>query len=199
MNKISEKILADANRNAAEIEDKALLEERKYREQKERELAHIESEYHDRLREIYRSELYQEKAKAEIEIRKAILRGKREMMKEVLDYVAEYVKKSSEVYCGFLEAMVLRGILSGNEEIIVSEEDRKIFNSQFLKRLNEKAAEQLGRPTYIRLSTETRETGGGLFLKEDKIEFNATIEAVIKRVSEDCEMALSNLLFSETD
>ncbi len=196
MNKVSEKILADARKEAADVEEKARREEKDLFKAKEKALAQATAKHEERIAAIYIDELKRQAALAEIEFRKSILMRKRELMGEIFRDVSEHLLRP-EIYPSFLETMILRGAVSGEEVIIVSERDRTLMDDAFLKRVNEKAAERLGHATNLRLDSEVRETGGGLFLREDKIEFNATIDAVMRNVSEDMEMELARFLFSE--
>ena len=196
MNKVSEKILADARKEAADVEEKARREERDLLKAKEKALAQATAKHEERLAAIYRAELKRQEALAEFEFRKSILMRKRELMGEIFRDVAEHLLRP-EIYLNFLEAMILRGAVSGEEVIIVSERDRNLLDDTFLKGVNKKAGKRLGHTTNLRLDSEVRETGGGLFLREDKIEFNASIDTVMRNVSEDMEMELSRFLFSE--
>jgi len=196
MNKVSEKILADARKEAADVEEKARREEKDLIKAKEKALAQATAKHEERLATIYSAELKRQEALAEIEFRKSILMRKRELMREIFRDVSEHLLRP-EIYPSFLEAMIIRGAVSGEEVIIVSERDRNLPDDTFLKGANEKAAERLGHTTNLRLDSEVRETGGGLFLREDNIEFNASIDTVMRNVSEDMEMELARFLFSE--
>lgn len=196
MNKVSEKILADARKEAAEIEAEARREEGILIKDRDKALALATAKQEERLAAIYRAELRRQKALSEIEFRKSTLLHKRALMEEVFQDVSTYIE-APEIYQRFLEAMILQGVESGEEVIIVSEKDRDLLDDEFLTRVNEKATKQLGRPTNLRLASEARETGGGLYLKQGKIEFNATMDAVMQRIAEDVETELAAFLFSE--
>lgn len=92
---------------------------------------------------------------------------------------------------------MLKGIQTGREEIILNEKDRSLVDEKFLQELNKRAAKNLGKETKIFLSEEIRETGGGFFLKEDKREFNATIDVVIETVAEQFQLDIIGMFFNE--
>ena len=198
MNKISEKILADARNEAEQITEKARHEEEDLIKAKDSALADATAEHEERLATIYRSELKRQTAQAEIEFRNAILEAKKALLARVFHEVPKHLLKP-ECYSRFLEAMVLRGVESGEEEIIVSEQDRYRLDDKFMRQVNEKATEKIGLETHLHPSSDTRVTGGGLFLKEGNIEFNATMATVMQSISEEMEMELARFLFKEGD
>ena len=196
MNKISEKILADARKEADEITDRARHEEEDLVKAKEITLADATAKHVERLAAIYSAEFNRQTALAEIEFRKSILKAKKALLAQIFHDVPKHLLKP-ERYSRFLEAMILRGVVSGGEEIIVSEKDRYLLDDEFIRQVNKKAAEQTGHATHLHLAPEARETGGGLFLRAGKIEFNAAMATVMQSISEEMEMELARLLFSE--
>lgn len=195
MDKISEKIISEAAKKAKEIEKKALLKAEMLNKENNNRLNKITMEYQDKIDKIYSIELNRLKSAAQMEFKKDILRAKSEIIKKIYAYVSDYIKKDKKIYADFLKAMAVKGTVSGNEVIIVSNNDESFFSKKFISSINKEAGERLGCKTNLALATELRNTGGGLYLKEGKIEFNATLNVVIDTLAEEFEMEIVDFLF----
>ncbi len=195
MNKVSGKIISEAEKKAEEIEKKAELKAEMMSKENKRRLNKIALEYQDKIDRIYLIELNRLKSAAHMEFKKDILREKRKIMGEIHTYVCDYIKNDKELYANFLKSMALKGTLSGNEEIIVSNNDRSFFTGKFISYINREAEEKLGHKADLSLSEEVRDTGGGLYLKEKRIEFNATINVVIDTLVEKFEVEIADFIF----
>ena len=195
MNKVSEKIILEAEKKAEDIKkDAGIKAERLSRENKS-SLANIALEYQNKIDRIYQIELNRLKSAAYMEFKKDILREKRKIMEEIHAYMCDYIKKDKELYAKFLKSMALKGAITGNEKIIVSNDDRSFFTKKIILFINKEAEKKLGHTADLSLSDEVRDTGGGLYLKEEKIEFNATVKVVVDTLIEEFEVEIADFLF----
>ena len=130
-------------------------------------------------------------------IRREILKARTEDMNRAMGDLMGRMKQDQVLYRRVMEEALIQEIRSGQEEIIVSPEDRHLMNEDFLSLLNHRAEEKLGHPTDITLSSETRCTGGGCFLREGTWECNVTLERVVRTVRQQYQLDMIRTFFRE--
>ncbi|MBN1496029.1 MAG: hypothetical protein JXA07_04615 [Spirochaetes bacterium] len=195
MNKVAKKIIADAEARAAEIRQKGFDNERTMREEHNRNRILIKERQENECKSLYVAELNRLLARHRLDQGKRLLEAKGEMIGILRERVKETILGDRNRYAGFLVEMVLRGVVSGNEEMLVGIEDRDIVDEAFIQRLNGKVRERTGHESAIRLSGESLEKRGGLVLREERQSFNATIDAVIARLLDDHIVDIARMLF----
>jgi len=195
MNKISKKILEEAENRAMEIRAESLHTREEINEQHKREMIILVQDQSKMLDGMYRHELERILALINIGIKKKILSVKWDIIDEIRTEAEKELKNDSVRYAKFLKKVIIDGVVTGNEEIIVSEEDRIYISQVFLDAVNERAAVKTGKTASLKLSDETREIDGGLFLREDKIEFNATVNTVFRKIFERYEIEIGKMIF----
>ncbi|MBN1533032.1 MAG: hypothetical protein JXA20_10250 [Spirochaetes bacterium] len=195
MNKVSERILADARERVAGIaaqydeKERLLLDEheadmRTRRERRDRELQAL------RLAELRRHE-----AERNIERSKRILAAKWRILDQLLEEVRGRFAADQGLYDRFMERALLACDPPENSEILVSTEDRERLDGPFLAAMNGRLSEMTGRRWSVRLAEETRKTGGGFYLQESRVEINATLDTVIGKAFDDNLPEIARLLF----
>ncbi len=195
MNKVAQKIISDAGDMAAEIAGKCSEEERAMKEEHDRTLGAIRSEQERNLESVYRAELARILAQERLDHNKNMLKTKWEMIDDLMAGVRSALTGDGALYARFMEEMAIRGVATGNEEIVVAGEDRDLMDAAFLERLNGKARALTGRATNLRLSGDSLESRGGLLMREDRVEFNATLDSVITRIRDDHIIEIARMLF----
>ena len=79
---------------------------------------------------------------------------------------------------------------SGDEELLLSAHDRETVGAAVVDAANAK------RPgTAFRLSDETRDTGGGLVLRRDRVELNCSFTEKLRQLRQEESSAVAKLLF----
>ena len=195
MDKVSEKIISDANIKSTDIEAQCRENEEKIKGEHKKEIDRIKSDQNCKLEEIYRAEFNRITAGYNLELRRGLLNFKRGLIDEILEEVRSKIKDDMGTYLIFLEKMICKGVRTGKEEIIVRDEDRMIIDEEFLKKVNDSARVIVASNTDLRLSDETRELHGGLILKEGKVEFNSELDVVIDFVFKNYEEEIVKMLF----
>jgi len=195
MNDIASRIIKEAESEAAALlrENEEALEKMR-REAMEGEAKRKES-YDEELKNLFHREVQRHRSRENIEGSKRILAVKSGIIEEVLTSLKERFGNDEDLYRDFLMKVMLKGIQTGREEVIVSEDDRGIIDSAFLVGLNRRVKGKLEKEGEVSLSDENRETGGGFFLREGKREFNATIEAAVETVAEKQKLEIIEMLF----
>lgn len=132
---------------------------------------------------------------AELEARKIKLKAKQDLISEVFSMANQKINSMSpEEYRNVLADMILRLMPKGDEEIIVSEEDRQKLGSAFIEIVNSRL-ENKGIKGNMKYSIETRETGGGFILKSGNIETNSSFSSILRMKYNDIEAEIIKVLF----
>jgi len=132
---------------------------------------------------------------ASLEARKRVLAARQEAIGQVIDEALKRIRSlPAEEYFALLE----KGILSiddieGEQELILSQEDKNRLPSDFLDRVNPRLREDCN----ISLSEETREIGGGFILRKGKMEENFSLVALLQEMRNDLEIEIAKALFGE--
>ena len=123
-------------------------------------------------------------ALARLEARTRVLERKREFVDEAFQRALEKIPQlPKDRYLAFLEKLVVEGAESGNEELILSEKDKKLIDDSFLARVNEKLRAE-GKSGNITLSSEVREIAGGVVLKKSGMEIDASLKTLLREIKE---------------
>ncbi len=148
---------------------------------------------------------------AQLEARKMRLRAKQQMIDLAFKHALEELRTlSGDAYVNVLANLAVSAAVSGNEEIILSEKDREEYGKAVVAQANkmmtdgtqstaEKMISAAGR--YLRgegfsLSDETRPIDGGLILKEDTLEVDASFGTIVRLMRDDLAGDVANILFS---
>jgi len=127
---------------------------------------------------------------------KELLTEKKRVLDEVFDKVIKKVKSlPKEEYLNFLEKLILKYVQTGDEQLFISEDDKKIVDERFLKRINEKLRTS-GKAGNIVLSEETASILGGVILGRENIKINASLELIVEDIREKWEKEVGQILFS---
>lgn len=127
---------------------------------------------------------------------KELLTEKKRVLDEVFDKVIKKVKSlPKEEYLNFLEKLILKYVQTGDEQLFISEDDKKIVDERFLKRINEKLRTS-GKVGNIVLSEETASILGGVILGRENIKINASLELIVEDIREKWEKEVGQILFS---
>ncbi len=79
---------------------------------------------------------------------------------------------------------------SGDEELLLSAADRDAVGAAVVEAANRKRA-----GAAFRLSAETRDTGGGLVLRRDRVELNCSFAEKLRQLRQEESSAVAKLLF----
>ena len=138
---------------------------------------------------------------ASLEARKMLLKTKQQMIdiafKSALNKLA-----SSEDYAGLLATLASRASISGNEQVILSADDREKYGKSVVSLANKQLSEgfldsagKLIRGEGLKLSDEVRAISGGVILKEGTLEVDASLETLISSLRDTLAVDVANILF----
>ena len=190
--KIIAHIRADAEAQSAEILARA-----------EEQCAAIRADFEEKARERYNERLLAgEKACedrvdsmdriARMEARKGLLALKQEMVSQSFDKaLTEIVALPREKYIAFLAKLAAQAAVTGTEEIVLNERDRKAIGADLVK-----AANALLKGGKLTLSDKTGDFAGGLILRRGSIEANCTLELLVELSRNELSAQVAELLFA---
>ena len=134
-------------------------------------------------------------AVAELEGRKIRLEAKQNLIKEVFSSAHKKISSlPAEKYRTILSDMILNLSPKGDEEIIVSEQDKKKLGDTFIEMTNKKLSEHKFKGN-MKYSAENREIGGGFILKSGNIETNSSFDSMLKMEYNEIESEVIKVLF----
>jgi V/A-type H+-transporting ATPase subunit E len=192
---VIEKILADAKAEAEKIKkqakEKEAVEQAKLKEQL-REFDKQTQAIAKKAGEDKKAHLL---AAARMDIAKQLLAEKRKILDEVFAQAREHLENlSDEQYCKLMAKLMLKAVESGDEEVVIDNEEKRI-DQKFIKNINQQLAP--GRKGNLKLSEEKANLGRGFILKRGKIKNNVSIEVLFTQAREELEVELAKELFED--
>ncbi|HDP70201.1 MAG TPA: V-type ATP synthase subunit E [Actinobacteria bacterium] len=192
---IVNRVVGDAKKTADEIRDKARTEADQEMAEAKKKAESIKAGILTEVKAEAKREEKRILSLARLEARNVVLAQKRALIDGVFDEALEKLKLlTDEKYRRLLKKMLLKDEVEGDEELILSSEDRKKVGNGFIKELNSSLKTQ-GKKSDIKLSRETRDLGGGFVFKKGKVELNNSFFAMIETVREELETKIIDGLF----
>ena len=193
--KITARILDDAQIQADEIVSRAEAEAAQIRAQYE---AQANKEFADTTRRGAQRAAEREEnlvGAAHLEARKQTLAAKQTMVDKAFQSAQSALRSlSGREYSTFLANLAASAALSGAEEIILSAEDKAQYGETVLAAAN-LALKGKGLPPALKLAADTRPTGGGLILRDGLTETNCTIETLLRLIRGELSSQVAGELF----
>ncbi|MBC7246981.1 MAG: hypothetical protein H5T73_04265 [Actinobacteria bacterium] len=198
LEKLLEKIESDAREEGeliiARAEEEAARIRREAEEKAAREGEAIARSFHARAE----SERLKILSQARLESRIELLAAKDELVEEVFrEAKRSFLELPQERYRKWLKDIILKSVVSGDEELVASEHDRELLAAGLLEELNGELRVR-GSRGGLKLSPETAPCERGVILRGDKTESNLSVEAVLQRVRVQGEEEVSRILFGKT-
>ncbi|WP_027623246.1 V-type ATP synthase subunit E [Clostridium lundense] len=189
------KIMSDANGKAEEIiegakkQEKDIISQQVSKAEKEKEeiikKAHIEG--NSRKERII--------SNAHLFVRNRKLETKGQVIEKVyVEALDKLNKLPQEVYLDFIKESLLSLNIDGDENLILSSND-KYIKEELINKVNEELKKN-GRKGEIKISSEKRDFIGGFILSKNGIEINNTFEALIFSLRDELEPRIIKMLFS---
>jgi len=190
MNKVAEKIIEEAEAQALRIQNACDEESLALKKKYDGELKAIKKEEEVKLEKFYGSYVKHQRAQIDLRDKKEILQRKHELILEVLDDAKNRILEEKDIYVSIMKSLLKKGIFTGKEEIIVHDNDRKLFISEL-----EPYVKDVLKKTDVRLSKDRIENQRGFYLHDGDMEYNATMDIIFKEIFEELEIDLIKILF----
>lgn len=193
--KITERILAEANEAAdnakseAEAKAKEILEE-------------FEGKAKQNYEQLVANGRIEAAAAAERKVRTAKLQAKKDILgtkQEFIDRAYTIAQESilalpEDEYVSLLAKKACEASVSGEEAVILNEDDRSALGQKVVEAANALLA-AAGKKASLVLSDETANMTGGLFLKQNDVSVNCSIDSIIGTFREDMDIEIAKVLF----
>ncbi|WP_315082122.1 V-type ATP synthase subunit E family protein [uncultured Clostridium sp.] len=130
---------------------------------------------------------------AQLQARNEKLKSKQAVISEVFKTTTEELcNVSSDDFKSFVKTIILNSNLSGDENLILNEQGKKMIDSDFVAELNR----EIGSKGNITLIDKTGNFKGGFILEKDGIEINNTFEALVNSLKDEMGLEVARVLFS---
>ncbi|MFH1784114.1 MAG: V-type ATP synthase subunit E family protein [bacterium] len=135
-------------------------------------------------------------ALAQLEGRKSILSCRQDALSSVYKMLLLDLKGlEDKEYLDLIESIMVESAC-GDEEVIISSEDKKRITKKFIERVNKKLQEKNEKGA-LKLSDDTRSIGGGFVLRKERLEQNYSFSNLIKNIRETTEQEVVEILFGK--
>ena len=134
---------------------------------------------------------------AELEVKKEILKAKREIIDKAIQTALEELSNlPEEEYINILVKMIISAADDGEGEIILSKTDKETIGSRLLEKVN-KELKYKGIEPKLRISSEyMSSSSGGFILRKYQIDINCTFDSIAKIKRDDLENMIAETLLS---
>jgi V/A-type H+-transporting ATPase subunit E len=196
--KLRQKIISDAEAEAGKIAAEAEAQAGAVLGEARVEADRIAAESRERAESEAKEHIRRQISLRELEARNALLGEKGKMIEEVFEKALDDLRrKDREGGYSLTRDLLFKAIESGDEEIILSPEDRQGITSSFLASLNDELRKQ-GKRGEIKLAEDTREIRGGFVLRHGRTEINSSFETLLAMLRDEVETEVANILFGES-
>lgn len=195
LEKITDRILAEARAQSDEIREKAEEEAGAVLRETEERLSRLREEAKEREALVKKELETRARSSASLKKRQLILAAKQDMIREQIEKAHQtLLAMEPEEYFSLIEQMVRRFALPKEGEICFSQRDLKRLPDQFEKRLEQAAAERGGS---LKIGREPASLDGGFLLDYDGIEENCSFQALLAAKRDECSDQIQKLLFEK--
>ena len=94
-----------------------------------------------------------------------------------------------------IEKMLLSGVETGEEEVVISARDRDRIDNNFIKSVNKEIQKQ-GKKGALTLAKDESPITGGFVLRRGNVEMDHSFASLIKSQKDDLEIKVADILFS---
>jgi V/A-type H+-transporting ATPase subunit E len=203
---VLEKILSDARAEAEKIKNAAEVKRSEEQSQIDEQLLEYRKQTDTFAQKAGEEKKAHLLAAARMDIAKQLLAEKRKILNEVFDKAREQLKNlPDEQYCKLMTRLMLEAVETGDEEVIIDNEERRI-NQKFIENINQQLAPGRTRQGEapcrspkgnLKLSGDRANIGGGFILKRGKIKNDVSVKVLLARARRELEIALAKELFED--
>jgi len=192
---VVEKILADAGTEAEKIKSQAQEKEAIEQAKLDEQLSAYKKQTDIIAQKAAEDKKAHLLASARMDIAKQLLAEKRKILDEVFERARQQIENlTDEQYRKLMTRLMLEAVETGDEEVIVDNEEKRI-DQKFIQSINQQLAP--GRKGNLKLSEDRDNIGAGFILKRGKIKNNVSIEVLLARARRELEIELAKELFGD--
>lgn len=194
---ITARILEEAEEKRSAIEKEAAKVCREIRAQNELQAG----EYYRELMNEGLHDIEQKVSRigrnAKLEGRKSLLGEKQRFVEEAFELSKRKLRElPKEGYVSFFSALAAEAAVTGEEEIVLSAEEKEALGAELVEAANLKL-QAMGKKAALRLSEKDEKTGGGFIMRRGEISTNCTIESLVELRKQELVGEVAELLFNK--
>jgi V/A-type H+-transporting ATPase subunit E len=195
--RLRDRILRDAEEEARKIVAEGEVEARRLADEAHGHAEEIAERARGRAESEASEHIRRQISIRELDARKAVLGEKGKLMDQAFEKAMESLRQK-DLGGGYAltKSLLLKAIETGDEEIILSPEDKKGIKESFLTGLN-KDLKSKGLKGRVKVADDTRRMRGGFILRSGRKETNATFESMLDVMRDEAELEISDALFKE--
>lgn len=198
LDKLIERIMGDARREAQEITDEAARQSEEIDAEAEREAQRTYERKVESARHAAEDEKKQRVTMASLNARKAVLAEKQVLIEEVAGRALEEIADlPEEQYAEMMVRRLLDVVGEQDGELIMSPADRDRVGQDIMSRVNS-TLERGSKKGRVTLSGETRDIAGGFIFRSGGVEVNSSLESEVGSRKEELESKIVEILFGES-
>lgn len=132
-----------------------------------------------------------------LDLRKALLDEKQKAIDSAFQKALEgLLKMDINRYRKLLMNMIISNVTTGDEEIILSKNDKSRLGENFIKDINRQLV-KIGKKGSLSLSKDSYDILGGFVMRRGQVELNSSFESLFKSSRDELELEVSKMLFSD--
>jgi V/A-type H+-transporting ATPase subunit E len=194
--KLKQKIINDAETEARATVEDGQARARKIKAEAEDQARVVASDFDKKAKAHAEEYIRRQISLRELEARKAVLSEKGALLDQVFDQaLAKLRERDRKGGYSLTRKLLLGAIEVGDEEIILSGEDRREIGDSFVEDLN-RELRKVGKRGEVKLSAETRDIKGGFILKRGRVEVNGSFDTLLEMLRDDIETEVAGILFA---
>ena len=193
--KLRQKIVTDAEAEAGRIIEEGRAEVGKIKAEADAEVAGIASEFSRKAKAQAEEYIRRQVSLRELEARKAVLTEKGGLIDEIFAKALEELRaRDRKGGYALTRELLLGAIEVGDEEIILSSEDRSAVGGTFAEDLNKELV-KAGKRGEVKISSDTRDISGGFILRRGRAETNGSFGTLLAMLRDEIETEIAQILF----
>jgi V/A-type H+-transporting ATPase subunit E len=195
--KLKHKIVSDAEAEAGRITGEGEAQAKTILAEVQAEVDRITAEFKVRAEGEAKEHIRRQVSLRVLAARNALLAEKGKMIEEVFEKALEEIRhRDREGGYSLTRALLLKAIETGDEEIIVSPEDRQAITRAFLESLNGELR-KAGKRAEVKLAEDARKIRGGFVLRRGQVEINSSFETLLAMLRDEVETEVAGILFGD--
>ena len=196
IDRISQRILEDAQAEAARIIEEAEERARSIKDRKTKEVEKSNQKLHEDNMAKAQDRKRRMLSAAELEMKKEVLAAKQQMIDEAMEKAKQAIMDMpKDEYRRVISKMLLESA-QGHEEVVFSAADEKRLDQSLIDQVNQELKQQ-GKRGELSLSPERGEFEGGFILRSGGMEINNTFGAILRMSRNHLEARLAEILFGK--
>lgn len=193
--KITGKILEEANADAQKIIEQAKAEAQKILETYKNKAIVAAAEIDEAGGRQAVAQEKKHESNAGLEARKALLQKKQELISQAFENALKSLRSlPQEQYSALLARLAANASENGTEQVIFSPDDKEKYGQQIVAAANEMLKAK-GKNGQLTVSEKTRPLAGGIVLARGDVEVNAALDELVRMQRDALSAQVAQVLF----